>query len=197
MLIPPRVTCCHTWPPSGWREANFLPTRDMFYSQWSQGLLSSVEVQELALTMEVPQGRDSRNSSRSWWGGNWLLNDSVITQILLHPHLSISLFGKISAFVLTLAPCSTRRAEVWSDCVIAKMEEKMLWLWENLYDYVPGTTSLPKLCSNPTLHHVQPLLYLKVKKWNHWNETSAARRAQIICSSGQGDYRIWYLSGLV
>lgn len=61
---------------------------------------AAVEVQELALTMEVPQGQDSRSSSRNRSGGNWLLNDySVITQFLLHPHLSISLFGKISAWL--------------------------------------------------------------------------------------------------
>lgn len=198
MLIPPRVTCSHTWPPSWWRETNFIPTRDMFYSQGSQGLLSSCGGAGFGLY----NGSSSRSGFQKQLGTDRVVIDcSMIQWLLSFCSIHISVFHCLAKyqpdFVLTLAPRSTRRAEVWSDCVIAKMEEKILWLWESLCDCVPGNTSLPKLCCNPTLHRVQPLLYLKVQKWNRWNETPAGRRAQIICISGQGDYRKCYLSGLL
>lgn len=43
-----------------------------------------------------------------------------------------------------------------------RWKKKMLLLKESLCEHVPVNISLLKLCSNPTLHHVQPLLYLKV-----------------------------------
>ena len=42
------------------------------------------------------------------------------------------------------------------------MEEKMLLLKESLCERVPINISFLKLHASPTLHHVQPLLYLKV-----------------------------------
>lgn len=113
MVIPlPRVTCSHAAPPSWWREIDFVPTRDRFYSHGPQHRSAAVEVQVCALTVEVPQGWDSRNSSRNRSDGNWLLNDSVITQFFRHPHLSISLFGKIT---------------VWLCADIGTMQQKKRW----------------------------------------------------------------------
>lgn len=43
-----------------------------------------------------------------------------------------------------------------------RWKKKRLLLKESLCERVPVNISLLKLCSNPTLHHVQPLLYLKV-----------------------------------
>lgn len=100
---PPKVMCSLVVPPLLGKGRQFCTYQRQALlpgaSSTSRGCSAAVEVQDLAQTKEVPQGRDSRNSSRNRPDGNWLLNDSVITQFLLHPHLNTSLFGKITAWL--------------------------------------------------------------------------------------------------